>query len=284
MRIRPTLTHLAQGMLMGTADVIPGVSGGTVALIVGIYTRLIDSIRAAASLRLRDVEWGLVLPLLGGIAAALGVGTLVIPPLLEAYPARARGLFFGLVAASLPVPWRAITRPGVREGVMVVVAAAVAFLLVGIPPRTVADPGALMAAAAASVAICAMILPGVSGAFLLEAMGMYQPTLQAVGDLDVGYVAGFGVGAVLGLGAFSRVLGWLLERRHDATMAALVGLMAGALRALWPWADEDRGILAPPDDLAAVLAVVGLALLGFAVVSALVMWGARRERSEVPAP
>ncbi|HVL98905.1 MAG TPA: DUF368 domain-containing protein [Egibacteraceae bacterium] len=278
MRIPPTLTHLAQGALMGAADVIPGVSGGTMALVVGIYTRLIASIRAAAALRLREVEWGLVLPLAGGIAVALAIGTVVIPPLLESYPAPTRGLFLGLVVASVPLPWRRIARPGLREVAIVVGAAAVAFALVGIPPRVVAEPAAWQGAAAAAVAICAMILPGVSGAFLLEAMGMYEPTLQAARDLRVGYVAAFGVGAVLGLGAFSQVLGWLLQRRHDVTMAALVGLMAGALRALWPWVDADRGLLSPPSDTGHVLLVGALAVAGFAAVSVLVAVAARREQ------
>lgn len=284
MRIRTGFVHVAQGALMGAADVIPGVSGGTMALIVGIYVRLIASIRAAASLRLREVEWGLVLPLLGGIAVALAVGTVIIPPLLETYPAESRGLFFGLVAASLPIPWRRIDRPGAGEVAVVAIAAAVAFVLVGVPPREVADPTAVQGAAAAAVAICAMILPGVSGAFLLEAMGMYEPTLQAARNLDVGYVGAFILGAAAGLGAFSRLLGWLLERSHRVTMAALVGLMAGALRALWPWVAHDRGLEPPPADVGEVLAVCALALVGFAAVSALVTVASRRERADARTP
>lgn len=277
MRKRSILLHAGQGALMGAADVVPGVSGGTMALIVGIYERLIDSIRAAASLRLRDVEWGLVLPLAAGIVTAVALGTVVIPPLLEAFPAHLRALFMGLVAASVPIPWRRIRRRGRGELALVAVAVVAAFVLVGVPPRAVADPAAWQGAAAASVAICAMILPGVSGAFLLEAMGMYEPTLQAARDLDVAYVAAFGVGAVVGLGAFSKLLGWLLEQRHDATMAVLVGLMVGSLRALWPWLLEDGTLLAPPSDGGHVLLVAAMAAVGFAFVTGLVALGARRE-------
>lgn len=280
MRSKTSLISLAHGALMGSADVIPGISGGTVALIVGIYERLIASIRAAASLRLRDVEWGFVLPLATGILVAVGVGTLVIPPLLEAYPAQARSLFFGLVAASIPVPWRRISRHGGRELLIVALAALVAFVLVGVPPRVIAEPSAWQGFAAAAVAICAMILPGVSGAFLLEAMGMYEPTLRAARELNVPYVAAFGAGAVLGLGAFSKVLGYLLDHHPDATMAALVGLMAGALRALWPWLEEDRSFLAPPGDIGHVAVVVALALLGFLAVTGLITFGARREEAD----
>lgn len=276
MRLPVTLRHAAHGLLMGAADVVPGVSGGTMALIVGIYERLIASVRAAASARLRDVEWALVVPLAAGILTALAAGTVVIPPLLEAFPVHARALFFGLVAASLPIPWRRIQRVDWRALVWLVLAAGLAFVLVGVPPRSPPEPAAWQVAAAAAVAICAMILPGVSGAFLLEAMGMYEPTLQAARHLDVGYVSAFGLGAVLGLGAFAKFLGWLLERRHDATMAALVGLMAGALRALWPWLGEDRSLLIPPPDSGHVLVVVLLAAVGFAAVTALVAVGERR--------
>lgn len=271
MRTRATITHMGQGALMGGADVIPGVSGGTMALVTGIYERLIDSIRAAASLRFRDVEWAFVLPLVAGIAVALGIGTVVLPPLLEAYPVQTRGLFLGLVAASIPVPWRRMSRRWGTPAVVGVAAAAAAFLLVGIPGRDLAGAAPWQGFAAAAVAICAMILPGVSGAFLLEAMGMYEPTLHAARAFDIAYVAAFVLGAALGLGAFSKVLGWLLEHRHDATMGGLVGLMAGALRALWPWLADDRSLLAPPGDAGHVLVVAGLALAGFTAVTLLVV-------------
>lgn len=264
-RSKPPL-HLAQGLLMGAADVVPGVSGGTVALVVGIYERLIASIRAAASFPvalvrgglpaaracLREVDWSLVLPLGLGIAVAIAVGSVVIPPVREAYPEGARALFLGLVGASVAVPWRRIRQRVTASTVALVTAAAVAFVLVGLPPRTVDSAGALQVAAAAAVAICAMILPGVSGAFLLEAFGMYTLTLEAVSSLDLAYIATFAVGAITGLGLFAKLLSVLLERWHDVTMAALTGLMIGALRALWPWLGDDRGMLAPPSAAAAV--------------------------------
>jgi putative membrane protein len=157
------------------------------------------------------------------------------------------------------------------------VAAVLAFALVGLPPREMASPSLLAVFAAASVAICAMILPGVSGSFLLLVMGMYAPTLRAVNARDLLYIAVFGMGAVIGLGLFSRLLDYLLSRHHDMTMAALVGLMAGSLRALWPYLDANRGIMAPPTD-ASVLIPLGLALLGFALVTALARMGAVAEQ------
>jgi putative membrane protein len=278
-----------RGALMGAADVVPGVSGGTVALILGIYTRLISSIRALASApvaiarrdldrarqRWSEVEWALVLPLAGGIGSALVVGTLVLPGLLDRYPEGTRALFFGLIAASVPIPWRQMRER--RRGLLVAgLFAVLAYLLVGLPPQSIADPALLYVFVAASVAICAMILPGVSGAFLLYAMGVYRVTLEAIRDLDVLYVAVFGAGAVVGLGLFSKVLEWLLTRRHDATMAALVGLMAGSLRALWPWQDDDRGLLAPPAD-PSTLGLIALVAVGFAFVTLIVRIAGSRE-------
>lgn len=282
---------------MGGADVIPGVSGGTMALIVGIYARLIDSISSGfsavvgalrldgAALRehLRAVEWGLVLPLGVGIVAAIVIASQFIPALLERHPHEMRGLFFGLVAASIAVPWLRIGRFTGRLFLIAGVAAAAAFFLVGLPVlEATARPGALRIFFSASVAICAMILPGISGAFLLEVMGIYKPTTEAIKNAEVGYVLVFGAGAALGLGLFAKLLDWLLDRHHDVTMAALVGLMAGSLRALWPWQPWGTGArtLFWPSAADPVLPVLLLAALGFAFVAALTWWGHRRLAEE----
>jgi len=282
--------HLVHGLMMGSADIVPGVSGGTVALIVGIYERLISSIRAVASAVvaavrldlarvrecLREVHWGLVIPLGIGIGTALVIGARFIPGLMEAYPVQARALFFGLIAGSLIIPWRRIRTRVPGHWLVAVVAMVVAFALVGFPPSEIASPPLLLVFGAASIAICAMILPGVSGSFLLLVMGMYGPTLRAVNARDLVYIAVFGLGAAIGLGVFSRVLHWLLDRYHDLTMAALVGLMAGSLRALWPYQDLDRGLLVPPADTS-VLIPLALALAGFALVTLLAYLGTTAE-------
>jgi putative membrane protein len=272
---------------MGAADVVPGVSGGTMALIVGIYERLIESVREALSApaylvagRVGDfkkglaaVDWGLVIPLAVGVLTALVVASGVIPGLLETYPERSRALFFGLIVASIYIPWQALDRRSWREGVTALVAAVAAFVLVGLPALAPAtDPGWIRIFLSASVAICAMILPGVSGSFLLLALGMYEVTLEALHDRDLGYVAVFALGALVGLGLFSRLLTWLLAEKSDLTMAALVGLMAGSLRALWPWQTEARELLAPTGD---VPAIVGLMVLGLVIVGGL-LWVAAR--------
>jgi putative membrane protein len=290
-RVRRTAIHYVQGLLMGSADIVPGVSGGTVALIVGIYERLVSSIRAGASAavavlrvdrarireRLAEVHWALILPLGAGILTALVVGARFIPQMMEQYPVEMRALFFGLIAGSLVIPWRRIYERLPVHYPVAVGTAVLAFFLVGFPPGTIADPGLIIVFLAASVAICAMILPGVSGSFLLLVMGMYEPTLRALNARDLGYIAVFGAGAAIGLGVFSRLLEYLLDHYHDLTMAALVGLMAGSLRALWPYQDADRALLAPPADTT-VLVPIGLAMLGFALVSLLAYMGATAER------
>jgi putative membrane protein len=203
------------------------------------------------------------------------IGSRVILPLMERYPAQAHGLFFGLVAASVGIPWMRIERPGAKEYLTVPIAAVTAFVLVGLPPAIVQDPSMLRVFVSAAVAICAMILPGISGSFLLKVLGMYEVTLAALRDLNVVYVLVFCLGAGVGLGVFSKLLNWLLEHRHDVTMAALVGLMAGSLRALWPWQEEDRTMHLPGagDPVASVLLLLAA---GFVFVTLLTWWGRRR--------
>jgi putative membrane protein len=290
--------NLLFGIMMGTADIIPGVSGGTVALIVGIYERLIASVRAVATAAVslvrgsltdarhyfREVEWGFVIPLGAGIVTALVVGARVLEPLLEAYPVQSRALFFGLIAASVAVPWhRMEARARVHFGA-VVAAAMAAYVIVGMPPREIEDPTLLIVFAAASIAICAMILPGVSGSFLLLVLGLYETTIEALNALNVSYILVFMAGAAVGLGVFSKLLHYLLRTHHDLTMAALVGLMLGSLRALWPYQDETRRLLAPPST-ESFLQVLVLAIVGFAVVIVLIRIGRRiEERQGLEAP
>jgi putative membrane protein len=293
----PLIRNALYGLLMGGADIIPGVSGGTMALIVGVYERLVGAISTAVSVGLAllrldleaaqrhwaDVPWGLVLPLGFGIVGAIKVGALVIPDLMATHPAQMRGLFLGLVGASLLIPALRIRRLTALRAALGVACAGAAFLLTGLPVLEAREPGLLRVFASASVAVCAMILPGISGAFLLEVLGIYTPTLEALNALDGPYVLTFVAGAAVGLGGFAKGLDWLLSRRHDATMAALVGLIAGALRALWPYTGPGRSLRLPGPD-APILSVVALSAVGFAAVVALLWWGRRSAETAASAP
>lgn len=285
------IVNLIRGMLIGVAEVIPGVSGGTIALIVGLYRRLIDALadvvlaarllitgpRREAAPLIRGLPWAMLIPVAVGMAGAVILGARVIEPLLETHPEQMRALFFGLVAAGIVVPLGILVRTppggfGWRDALLALVAAVAAAVLTGLPPGDVTDPPLVVVFLAAAVAICALVLPGVSGSFLLLSLGLYATTIAAVNERDIGYLAVFALGAVFGLAVFVSFLRWLLDHHARITMAIIVGLMLGSLRALWPWQDDDRGLLAPSSDM---LSVVLLALAGVAIVAVL-LWVERR--------
>jgi len=279
------IANLVRGGLIGVAEVIPGVSGGTIALIVGIYRTVIDAI-ADAVLALRQLvgladggpsgrrfartfaglPWRLLIPVGIGMVIAVVLGARVIEPLLEEHPVQMLALFFGLVLAGIWVPAHMVQRSsGWTPGYLLAagVAAVALFFLTGLPPATVTDPSPIIVMLAAAVAICALVLPGVSGSFFLLSLGMYEPTLDAVNDRDLVYLGAFALGAIVGLGAFVTLLKWLLAHRAGITLAVLTGLMVGSLRALWPWQDDDRNLLAPTSDIAAagLMVLVGVVIV-----------------------
>jgi putative membrane protein len=146
---------------------------------------------------------------------------------------------------------------------LAVLGAAASFLFTGLPVLAGGSDSLWWVAPAAAVAVCALVLPGVSGSFLLVTLGMYEPTLAAVNDRDFGYLGVFVLGAIVGLAAFVGVLQWLLEHRRVLTLVVMTGLMAGSLRALWPWQGEERELLAMPEG--------GLGVWGWSVAAALVV-------------
>ena len=219
---------------------------------------------------------------------ALVLGARFIEPLLEEQPIAMRALFLGLVLAGTYVPAHMVLRtaPGAwrpAEVLIAIVVAAITFVLMGLPPGDIADPGPAVIMASAAVAICALVLPGVSGSFLLLTIGMYEPTIAAVNDRDVAYLALFAVGAVVGLAVFVSVLRWLLAHRARITLVVIVGLMVGSLRALWPWQGDDRELLAPTTQVGPAIA---LFLAGVVVVAVLIAverrYGVSEEQVDFP--
>ena len=267
---------VVRGFLMGSADIVPGVSGGTVALVLGIYERLVRNVRTGASAlgslvrgafgvageRLRSIEWRFLIPLLLGIGLAIVTLASVLDRLLEEEPQNTAATFFGLIVGSIAVAWRLVGRwDGARLGMSAVVAVA-AFVVLGLRGDEITDPSLLLFLGAGSLAIVAMILPGISGSFILLMVGMYEAVISAVDDRVGSHLVVFGVGAILGLALFSTLLDRLLSNHHDTVMAALIGLMAGSLRVLWPWPDgTDTAHLGAPESwgLPLLLAVAGAA-------------------------
>lgn len=264
------IRFLLGGFLMGTADLVPGVSGGTIALVLGIYNRLVASIRQGSSAlgslikadfaamrgHLGAVEWPFLLPLLGGILAAVVLLAGFLEDQLEERPTLLAGVFFGLVLASVVIAWRLVRRPSGRHPIIALAVGGALFLVLGAGEGAEAGaPALLVFFGAGALAICAMILPGISGSLILLMIGMYGPVLGAVTDRDFLTIAVFGLGAVVGLGLFSQVLHWALAHHHDNVVAALVGLMAGSTRVLWPWPDgvSTPVLGAPGDDWVVVL-------------------------------
>ena len=129
------------------------------------------------------------------------------------------------------------------------------FFITGLPPGSIDNPSPIVIMLAAAAAVCALVVPGVSGSFLLLSIGLYEPTIQALNDRDVAYIGAFILGALIGLGSFVTLLKWLLEHRAGITLAIVTGLMLGSLRALWPWQTEDRDLLAPDSLLLPVIAI-----------------------------
>jgi len=240
---------LARGVFMGAADVVPGVSGGTIAVVLGIYERLLGAIRGVAGAagrllrgdwrgcgrRLAAVDWWLIVPLLAGILGTIVLLASVIETQLEDRPETMAGLFCGLVVASAVSACRLFEWRGVAQIAVTAVAAGATFGLLGLQSGPVADPSPPVLAGAGAIAVCAMILPGISGAFLLLMLGMYGAVISIVTETQYLDAAVFLAGAAVGLALFSSLLGWLLDQDRNTVMSVLVGLMLGSLRVLWPW-------------------------------------------------
>lgn len=235
-----------KGLAMGAADVVPGVSGGTIAFISGIYEELIDSINKInpTALKLlknegisaawRYVNGNFLLALLTGIAISVLSLAKVLKWLLEHHPVLLWSFFFGLVLASVILvarqikKWRLITVLGFILG------AVVAWYITTLPPMQDTS-NTIFLLLAGALAICAMILPGISGAFILVLLGAYETVLEAVNEKDLKTIAIIGIGAIFGLLSFSRLLKYLFNHYKNATLAVLTGFIFGSLNKIWPW-------------------------------------------------
>ncbi len=292
---------MAKGFCMGAADVVPGVSGGTMAFILGIYRRLVEAIRAfdarlvrlllrlEAAAAARHVDLYFLLPLLLGIFAAIMFFTRVVPlpTLIHTHPEPIYGLFFGLILASVVVLLVEIGRVGWRGGLAILAGILVGSILVNLVPMETPE-ASWFVFLSGSIASTAMILPGISGSFMLLILRKYAYVLDAVGRLDLTVILPFALGAIAGLLLFSRVLSWLLHRYYRLTLLVISGVLVGSLQMIWPFQervyetvrDKQRLVgsspMWPADWDAQFWLALALLLTGFAAVLAL-HWLARRK-------
>lgn len=277
-----------KGMCMGAADVIPGVSGGTIAFIMGIYAELLDSIKSvngeALKLLLKGKIGAFWKHINGTFLASLFAGILIsvfslaklMKYLLEFHPVPLWSFFFGLILASAVYILKGLDKWSIRNIISLLVGVAIgAFICLASPGQT---PDALwFIFLSGAIAICAMILPGISGSFILLLLGKYAFVMEAVSTLNIPVLVVFAAGACIGIVCFSHFLSWLLKKFYMLTIALLSGFMIGSLLKVWPWkvpgAQEGFDFPALPGTFEQVtgadpqlLMSIGFMVLGLAIV------------------
>lgn len=245
---------MLKGMGMGAADVVPGVSGGTIAFIVGIYDELINSIKSInlQSLKLlftfkfkefwKEVNGNFLFSLFAGIAISVFSLAKLITYLLVAHPILVWAFFFGLVLASTWFVAKDIEGWNWKTVLSFIIGAVIAYYITVVTPAET-PTNLLFIFLCGAIAICAMILPGISGSFILVLLGKYHYIMDAVKGLDLLILCVFGAGALVGITSFSRVLSYALKHFRNVTMAVLAGFMLGSLNKVWPWKTTEIEII-----------------------------------------
>ncbi len=258
-----------KGACMGAADVIPGVSGGTIAFIMGIYDEFVGSLASinAEALRLlfkgrfsafwKHINGSFLLSLVIGIGISIIALAGLMQMLLSDFPIQTWAFFFGLIVASSLFIIRGISGWKLREGLLLVFGILLGAVICTLSPTQTPD-GLWFIFLSGALAICAMILPGISGSFILLILGKYEYVLGAISGLVAGVDPGrnllilgvFGLGAIIGILAFSRFLHWLLARWQKETMIVLAGFIIGSLVKIWPWSNAEAIVLSQFPELA----------------------------------
>jgi putative membrane protein len=253
-KIKEYLLLTLKGMAMGAADVVPGVSGGTIALITGIYEELIFSIKSINLKALKRLFAGKPAAFWKAIngnfllSVILGIGISIfslakgLTYLLHHYPILVWSFFFGLIIASTIYVARTIKTWNAGAVTAGIAGIAIAYFITMISP-TEANSSWYYIFFSGMIAICAMILPGISGSFILVLLGMYPFILGAVSDLNIPVLLLFLAGAAIGIIAFSNFLSWLLNNFHNLTIALLAGFMVGSLNKIWPWKEVTQSFI-----------------------------------------
>lgn len=286
------ITVAVKGACMGAADVIPGVSGGTIAFIMGIYDEFVGSLASinteAVKLLLKGrfkefwkhINGSFLLSLVIGIGISVVCLAGIMQYLLANKPIQTWAFFFGLIVASSIFIIRGISGWKIREGLFLVFGILLGIVICTLSPTQTPD-GLWFIFISGAIAICAMILPGISGSFILLILGKYQYIMGVISDLVSGVNIGqnlliigtFGIGAVVGILSFSKFLHWLLARWQKETMIVLAGFIIGSLVKVWPWSNPEA--LAQADAAGSMLygSAIIFALIGFFLVTGIEIAG-----------
>jgi len=293
-----TLLLYVKGLSVGVSDLVPGFSGGTMALVVGIYPEIIAAISSFSdrsflqALRRRRLREAFRLchgPFLLTLGLGMVTAIVLLAPLatylLTHFPLHVAAFFFGLVLASALVAGGLVRRWGRTELLLLPLGAIGAFVLVGLAP-TETPSGPLFLVLAGAIAVCALVLPGLSGSFMLVLLSKYDVALAAVTARDFGVIVPLMLGGVLGILSFARVMSYLLKRYHDPMLALLTGFVVGSLRKVWPYTQADGVSPAWPWLSVGPEPLVLAALMVAGVVAVLLLdrAGKRRARAAAPEP
>jgi putative membrane protein len=254
--LKDPLVLSIKGFCMGAADIVPGVSGGTMAFILGIYTRLIDAIKSfdtawLAALLKGDLRTAVtrphfpfLIPLALGIVGAVMFFTHVIPipRLLHTHPEHIYGLFFGLILGSIAVLFVDIGWKSVADGVELLIGIVIGAVVVSAVPTQTPDTWWFVMGCGA-IAICAMVLPGISGSFILLILGKYAYVLDAIGNFEFAIIVPFAIGAAFGLALFTRLLSWLLHRFERPMLLVIGGFLIASLWVIWPFQQRTYAVV-----------------------------------------
>ncbi len=279
---RPLVTFL-KGMVMGAVEVIPAASGSTMAFVLGIYGRILAVIKALDWHLIEDItRFGFkptlkklqphfVLPLLGGAVAGLGVMIWVVglPQLVRDHPQPVYGFFFGLMVATIALLFTSIAKPWrMRDGLYVMAGAACGWLFMSLVPAATPD-GEWFYVICGALAVLGLLLPGISGSFVLVILGKYEAILSALAALDLDVLMPLGLGVGIGLAAFARIIGWLLEHHHRGVMLTICGTLLATLAVVWPFQERMQGAGA------SVWLTCALMMMGCGALFAMQWWAGR---------
>ncbi len=224
---------------MGVADLIPGISGATVAWMCGIYDSLLESIKSLKMGNIREIQWGFLLPLFFGIGSAILIFSRLMHYLLNHFRTPVFAFFFGCIAAAILCSLKEVKMKHVGHFSALLLGAAIAFFISGLPTNFLSEIGFFGIVGAAMVGAVAMLLPGISGSFVLQVLGVYQLVINSLNQpftaFSLKLLCAMAMGISLSFILFSRAIALLLKYYHAATLSLMIGFMGGGLRALWPF-------------------------------------------------